>query len=358
MNDLTPTAGECISRILNILKSSRARALQSVNSVMVSTYWEIGREIVEEEQRGKERAKYGARLIQHLSQRLTEEYGKGYSQRTLREMRQFYLTYKDRKPPIWRTPCAKLENDQSKQLDAELSWSHYRLLMRIKKEDIRHFYEMECVNSGWAVAELERQISSLLFKRLAKSKDKKGLMNLVKKGHEVQSPEDLVKDPYVLEFTGLPEAAKWHESDLEQALIDRLQNFILELGKDLFFVARQKRITIDGDHFYIDLVFYHRILRCFLLIDLKVGRLTPQDIGQMQLYTGYYENEEMGEDENAPVGLILCTGKNESAVRYTLSQTVSKIFASRYQLHLPTEEELAEELKREQEYIRYIQNKE
>ncbi len=358
MNDLTPTAGECISRILNILKSSRARALQSVNSVMVSTYWEIGREIVEEEQRGKERAKYGARLIQHLSQRLTEEFGKGHGERKLRDIRQFYLTYKDRTPPIWHKPCAKSKDDQKEQLLMNLSWSHYRLLMRVKRDDIRHFYEVECANSGWSVPELDRQINSLLFERLAKSKDKEGLMALVKKGHEVQRPEDLVKDPYVLEFTGLPEAAKWHESDLEQALIDRLQKFILELGKDLFFVARQKRITIDGDHFYIDLVFYHRLLRCFLLIDLKVGRLTQQDIGQMLLYTGYYENEEMGEGENPPVGLILCTGKNESAVRYTLSQTVSKIFASRYQLHLPTEEELAEELKREQEYIRYIQNKE
>jgi predicted nuclease of restriction endonuclease-like (RecB) superfamily len=187
----------------------------------------------------------------------------------------------------------------------------------------------------------------MLFERLARSRDKEQVLALARDGHEVLAPSDLVKDPYILEFVGLPEASHWLESDLEQALIDRLQQFLLELGRDLFFVARQKRITLDGDHFYIDLVFYHRELRCFLLVDLKVGRLTQQDIGQMLLYTGYYEAEERREGENPPIGLILCADKNEAVVRYTLSQSANHVFASRYQLHLPTEKELAEELQQE-----------
>lgn len=357
MNDLTPSTKECISRVLEILKSSRANALNSVNTIMVSAYWETGREIVEEEQRGKERAKYGAKLIHDLSKRLTKEFGKGYSERTLREIRQFYLTYKDRHPSIWRSPSAELDKNNKNQGVVELSWTHYKKLMRIKRDDVRNFYEIECINSGWSVTELERQISSLLFERLAKSRNKKEVMALAQKGHEIHRPEDLLKDPYVLEFTGLPEAGEWYESDLEQSLIDRLQKFILELGKDLFFVARQKRITVDGDHYYIDLVFYHRVLRCFLLIDLKIGKLTQQDIGQMLMYTGYYELEETTEDENPPVGLILCTDKKEAMVRYTLNNSTSKIFASRYQLHLPTEEELAEGLKKEKEYIEHLQDK-
>jgi predicted nuclease of restriction endonuclease-like (RecB) superfamily len=223
--------------------------------------------------------------------------------------------------------------------------------MRIADTVKRNFYEVECSRARWSVRELERQISSLLFERLAKSRDKKGLMALANKGNEVFRPEELIKDPYVLEFTGLPEATIWQESDLEQALIDRLRDFLLELGKDLFFVARQKRITIDGDHFYIDLVFYHRILRCFLLIDLKVGKLTQADIGQMLLYTGYFETEEQFADENPPIGLILCTDKNDAVVRYTLGHSAKKIFASRYQLHLPSEDELARELVREREDI-------
>jgi predicted nuclease of restriction endonuclease-like (RecB) superfamily len=236
-------------------------------------------------------------------------------------------------------------------LRLDLSWSHYRVLMRVDKPQARRFYEAECSKARWSVRELERQIASLLYERLALSRDKEGLLALAEQGHEVRKPEDLVKDPYVLEFTGLPEAARWQESDLETTLIERLQQFLLELGRDLYFVARQKRITIDGDHFYVDLVFYHRTLRCFLLIDLKIGKLTQQDIGQMLLYTGYYEAEEMRADENPPVGLILCTDKNDAVVRYTLSQSARQIFASRYQLHLPTEEELVRELQQERALI-------
>jgi len=369
MTELVQSIAICVTRIQDILTEARTTALKSVNSAMVAAYWYIGKEIVEEEQRGKERAEYGTQLLHHLSIKLTAECGKGFSERNLRFIRQFYLTYHDRQPiqhtvrtslspekeetEIRNTACSERK---PKALFAQLSWSHYRILMRVSNPEARSFYEMECINAGWSVRELERQISSLLFERLARSRNKEEVLALAQKGHDVQKPADLVKDPYVLEFVGLPEASRWLESDLENALIERLQQFLLELGRDLFFVARQKRITIDGDHFYIDLVFYHRTLRCFLLIDLKLGRLTQQDIGQMLLYTGYFEAEEKNKDENPPIGLILCTDKNDAMVRYTLSKTASQVFASRYQLDLPTEKELVEELKREREQLEQQRN--
>jgi predicted nuclease of restriction endonuclease-like (RecB) superfamily len=228
---------------------------------------------------------------------------------------------------------------------SELSWTHYRLLSRVTNEQARNFYFQEAVKSRWSTRELERQMASLLFERLAKSREKESV--LAAQGAEVFHPTDLIRDPYVLEFTGLPERGGWLESDLEQALMDKLQTFLLELGRDFFFVARQKRITVDGEHFYIDLVFYHRTLRCFVLIDLKVGKLTHQDIGQMLMYTGYYEENELKESENPPVGLILCTDKNEAVVRYTMRKVDQQVFAARYQVYLPSEEELREELIRE-----------
>jgi len=343
---------------------------------MLAAYWEIGREIVEEEQRDQDRAKYGAQLLVHLSERLTVELGKGFSVGNLRLIRQFYQVYRDRLPPVAgavaplvgpapgrgtasalpRTvdpaPIRDVDRRESDSpsgppLSERLSWTHYRVLMRVDRPEARSFYEVECARAGWTVPELQRQIASLLFERLARSRDRDGVLALAREGHEVQRAADLVKDPYILEFVGLPEATRWLESDLEQALTDRLQQFLLELGRDLFFVGRQQRITIDGDHFYIDLVFYHRVLRCFLLIDLKVGRLTQQDIGQMLLYTGWFEAEETRPDENPPIGLILCTDKNEAVVRYTLGQKANQVYAARYQLHLPSEEQLAEELVRE-----------
>lgn len=334
----TPSAAECLQRVRTILQSSRHHALQTVNAAMVEAYWQIGREIVEEEQRGQDRAIYGAHLINELSAALTQEYGKGFIPRNLRYMREFYRAF-----PNWNAVRSK-----SQEL---LSWTHYRLLARVEKPEARAFYAVECAKSHWSTRELERQIASLLYERLTLSTDKDGLLALTKTGHEPCRPEDLIKDPYVLEFTGLPQFPQMTESSLEQALMDRLQAFLLELGRDIFFVARQKRITLDGDHFYVDLVFYHRRLRCFLLIDLKVGKLTQQDIGQMLLYTGYYEAEEMQEGENAPIGLILCTDKNEAVVRYTLSKTDQAVFASRYQLYLPTEEELRAELRRERDAL-------
>ena len=320
---------------------------------MVQAYWQIGREIVEEEQRGKDRADYGTRLVRELAADLTREYGKGYNARSLWYMKDVYQAFPNLGPRIVNAARSQSNPSQSNSLhtDALLSWTHYRLLSRVAKPEAREFYAAECAKARWSTRELERQISTLLYERLALSTDKDGLLALAAEGHQPYRPEDLIKDPYVLEFTGLPQSTRLTESDLEQALMDRLQTFLLELGRDFFFVARQKRLTIDGDHFYVDLVFYHRRLRCFVLIDLKVGKLTQQDIGQMLLYTGYYEAEEMQDGENPPVGLILCTDKNDAVVKYTLSQTSQPVFASRYKLYLPTEEELQSELRRERDSL-------
>lgn len=319
-------------RIQAILADARTAAWRAVNSAMVVAYWEIGRVIVEEEQRGDDRAEYGRRLMDDLSVRLQAEFGKGFDRSNLWHMRSFYLTY-----PI---------------LDAlrrELSWTHYRTLLKIENPDSRSFYENEAVNAKWSTRELDRQVNSLLFERLALSRDKAAVMKLAQKGHEIARPTDLVKDPYVLEFTGLSPSPALREIDVEQALIDKLQQFLLELGKGFAFMARQQRITLGGKHFYIDLVFFNRLTRCFVLIDLKVGELTHEDLGQMQMYVNYYQREVTAADENPPVGIVLCADKNEAVVRYTLPDGNTQIFASRYKLHLPSEAELAAELRRERE---------
>ena len=321
-------------RIRAILTEARARALRAINTAMVAAYWEIGRVIVEEEQQGQRRAEYGKGLLIELSQRLIADFGKGFDRSNLWHMRSFYLSY-----PI---------------LDAvrrELSWTHYRLLLRVDKPEARAFYEAEAVNARWSTRELERQIHSLLFERLALSRDREGVLALAEKGHEIEQPSDLIKDPYVLEFTGLPQGERFLESDLEQALIDKLREFLLELGKGFAFMARQQRITLDGQHYWVDLVFYNRLTRSFVLIDLKVGALTHQDLGQMQMYVNYYQREIAASDENPPIGIVLCTDKNEAVVRYTLAEDNQQIFASRYKLYLPSESELAAELQRERQTI-------
>jgi predicted nuclease of restriction endonuclease-like (RecB) superfamily len=237
---------------------------------------------------------------------------------------------------------------QPGRLHPNLSWTHYRTLLRVDKAEARAFYEIEAIDNNWSARELERQIDSLLYERLALSKDKKGLMRLARKGQEIQQPADVFKDPVVIEFLGLPESPRLVESELEAALLDNLQAFLLELGKGFAFVARQQRLTLDGDHFYIDLVFYHTILKCFVLIDLKTGKLTHQDLGQLQLYVNFYDRERCTEGDNPTLGLILCTDKNDAVVKYTLGPEQSrKIFASRYKLYLPSEEELREEIRRE-----------
>ncbi len=337
MNDLTTNTSnldQIFQRIKAVLTQARAQAWQAVNTAMVTSYWEIGRIIVEEEQGGETRADYGKRLIKGLSQRLSAEYGKGFDHSNLWNMRGFYIAY----PKI-------------DAVRRELTWTHYRLLLRVEKPEARAFYEVEAVKARWSTRELERQINSLLFERLALSRDKDGVMDLATKGHEVQKPEDLVKDPYVLEFVGIRQEERFLEADLERALIEKLQHFLLELGRGFAFMARQQRIVLDGRNFYIDMVFYNRLARCFVLIDLKIGELTHQDLGQMQMYVNYYQREMMAEGENPPIGIVLCADKSEAVVRYTLPEGNNQIFASRYKLYLPTEEELAAELVRERQAI-------
>jgi predicted nuclease of restriction endonuclease-like (RecB) superfamily len=318
------------SRIRKIIEEARGNIVRVVNAAMVEAYWQIGKEIVQEEQRGKARAGYGEAVLKKLSLRLTTDFGKGFDESNLRNIRYFYLSYPKRDA-----------------LRHELSWTQYRILMRVEKPEARSFYEIECIKNNWSARELERQKGSLLFERLALSKDKKGLLRLARKGQELTSYKDMIKDPYVLEFTGLSARPELYESTLEQALIDDLSRFLLELGKGFTFVARQKRISLDGDHFYIDLVFYNTMLKCYVIIDLKIGKLVHQDIGQMQMYVNYYDREVRRPDDTPTVGLILCGDKKDAVVRYTLPKDNKQIFASRYKLYLPTVEELAQELKRE-----------
>ncbi len=317
-----------------ILEKARSTAYRAVNFAMVHAYWEVGRIIVEEEQKGEERAEYGKGLIKELSIRLTKDYGRGFDESNLRNMRLFYQTFPN---------CDALRH--------ELSWTHYRLLFRIENGEARNFYMLESVKNNWSTRELERQINSLLYERLALSKDSEKVLELSTKGQVIQEPKDVIKDPYVLEFLDLKESRNFLEKDLEHALIDKLQAFLLELGKGFSFVARQRRITVDGDHYYIDLVFYNYILKCFVLIDLKVGKLTHQDIGQMDFYARYFEKEEKLDGDNPTIGLILCSDKNETMVRYTLLEDSKQIFASKYKLYLPTEEELKKELERERKML-------
>jgi predicted nuclease of restriction endonuclease-like (RecB) superfamily len=305
---------------------------------MVETYFEIGKLIVEEEQNGKERAEYGKQILKELSNKLTKEFGKGFSEDNLGNMRKFYLTYQLQ---ISETLSRKSDITAIQpQNSFKLSWSHYLKLMRIEDEDERKFYEIECAKNNWSLRELQRQYDSALYTRLALSRNKEGVLKLSEQGLVFEKPQDAIKDPYVLEFIGLPEKSEYSESDLEQKLIDKLENFLLELGTGFTFVARQKRITFDEKNFRIDLVFYNRILKSFVLIDLKIGELKHQDIGQMQMYVNYYDREIRLSDENRTIGLILCQDKSEAIVQYTLPENNEQIFASKYQTILPSKERL------------------
>ena len=309
--------------IRTIIIGSQQNIVRSINSEMVSTYFNIGKLIVESEQRGQARAGYGERTMTLLSQKLVEEFGKGFSTRNLRNMRGFYLKFR-----IWQT------------LSAELSWSHYSLLMRLDDDKAISFYMKEAASERWSVRELERQIDSMLYERLALSRDKKGVLQLAKRGQVIDSPASMVKNPYVLEFLNFPQRHQFTEKELETALVDNLQEFLLELGKGFMFVARQKHICLDGEHFYIDLVFYNKLLRCYVLIDLKIGKLTHQDLGQMQMYVNIFDREIKEKAESPTVGIILCRDKKETIARYTLPKDNKQIFASKYQLYLPSEKEL------------------
>jgi predicted nuclease of restriction endonuclease-like (RecB) superfamily len=325
---------KCVKEIQQILETARSNAYRAVNFAMVKAYWEIGRIIVEEEQKGEKRAEYGIALINELSKKLTEEYGKGFTKTNLKYMRTFYQKFK-----------------KGHALRAELSWTHYRLFLRIEEENARQFYLNETINSNWSTRELDRQINSLLYERLALSKDKKGVLELAEKGQIIKNPEDLIKDPYVLEFLNLKENSKFQEKDVESLLIDNLKQFILELGKGFSFVSRQKRISIDNEHYYVDLVFYNYYLKCFVLIDLKIGKLTHKDIGQMDFYVRYFEKEIKSNDDNPTIGLILCSDKSKTMIKYTLLDESKQLFASKYKLYLPTEKELREEIEKRKEQI-------
>ncbi|MDP1527126.1 MAG: PDDEXK nuclease domain-containing protein [Rhodocyclaceae bacterium] len=368
------TTPPLFGRVREILEAARSNIARTVNTTQVIANWLIGREIVEEEQRGKKRADYGQQLVLQLSAELTTAYGKGWSAQNLFYMKQFYLAYPGLLPEDGIVHAAGGQSSLTSIVHAvrgqssaiaqtataclpgclhpHLSWTHYRTLLRVSRSEARNFYEIETVRNAWTARELERQINSLLFDRLAKSRDKAGLLRLASHGQEVAQPIDVLKDPVVLEFLDLPESPRLVESKLEQALIGNLQTFLMELGKGFAFVSRQERITLDGDHFYIDLVFYHTVLKCFVLIDLKVGKLTHADLGQIQFYVNYYDRERRTEGDNPTIGLILCPDKNDAVVKYTLGEQQERnIFTSRYQLYLPTVEELEDELRRELRFL-------
>lgn len=346
-----------VSAIERLIEQGRQRAAGAVNTILVETYWQIGRYLVEFEQKGKARAEYGEELLKRLGKDLTAKYGRGFSWRNLFNMRKFYLTYPQRKLQTVSAISQKKQKgpivsgllpiSQTPSATFSLSWSHYILLIGLDEEAKRSFYEIEAIKNSWSVRELERQINSLLYERLALSKDKPKVLALAKKGQVVTTPEDAIKDPYVLEFLGLKEQTVYTETKLEQALINHLQEFLLEMGKGFCFVARQKRITINNEHFYIDLVLYNRFLKCLVLIDLKLGRFSHADAGQMNFYLNYVKANEKLKDENDPIGLILCSDKDATFAEYVLGGLSNKIFASKYRLSLPKEEELIQEIEAE-----------
>ncbi len=343
-NDQHLTASDGLAPLLGTLRQlisdARSRALRAVDVIQVQTYWQVGRHIVEFEQEGAARAAYGKRLLPLLAERLTQEFGKGFDERNLRHMRAFFQAF-----PIWDA------------VRSELSWTHYRLLTRVDKAEARHWYMTEAAIQNWSTRALERQIGTLFYERLLLSQDKAAVA--AEAGHKLaglakleQSPRAFVRDPVMLEFLGLPGSGALLEAGLEQGLMDKLQAFLLELGKGFAFVARQQRISTESKDFYIDLVFYNYLLKCFVLIDLKTTELTHQDIGQMDMYVRMYDDLKRGEGDNPTVGILLCESKDQSVVRYSVLNGSEQLFASRYKLVLPSEEELRAELTREAEMIR------
>jgi predicted nuclease of restriction endonuclease-like (RecB) superfamily len=344
-----------VREIRELVQSARKAASQNINTLQVATNFEIGRRIIEYEQQGSKRAEYGKRILIELSHRLTEELGRGFSATNLEYMRRFYLDYYETVPQIPQTVSGKLPAKPKKEtpivqaLPAQfaktftISWSHYIFLMNIDNRDERRFYEIESGQNQWSLSELKRQFNSGIYERLALSRDKEGVKDLAKKGNIIKKPEDVLRNPVVLEFLGLDEKAHYSECDLESAIIDKLEKFLLELGKGFLFESRQKRFTLESDNFYVDLVFYNRILRCYVLIDLKIGKLSHENLGQMQMYVNYYNREVKLESENPTIGMILCKTKNDALVRLTLPDNAN-IYASQYQLYLPSKEELKRKL--------------
>jgi predicted nuclease of restriction endonuclease-like (RecB) superfamily len=333
--DIIELRSEFVSDIKNIIVSSRNAAIRSVDFERVRMYWQIGERIFVEEQKGKDRAEYGSQMLKELAKKVEVEFGSGFSYRQLAFCRQFYRTY-----PIVNA------------VRSQFNWSQYRLLIQIDSEDKREYYEYETLNNNWTGRELERQINSGLYERLLLSNDKKSVLEVARKERIPQSPEEIIKDPMVLEFLGLKQDAAYYEKDLENALITHLQSFLLELGNGFSFVARQKRILLEDDEFFADLVFYNRLLRCFVIIELKTHKITHEDIGQLQMYVNYYDRNEKLPEESSTIGILLCADKNNTLVKYTLPENNSTIAASKYQLYLPSEKQLVEELKREFDFIK------
>ena len=316
-----------IQDVRKIIETARSNAVRSIDFCRVQMYWQLGKRIVEEEQKGKEKADYGTYLIKNLSQKLETEYGSGFKIRQLERARQLYLEY-----PI------------ASALRSQLNWFQYRLLIQINDKDKREYYELEAVNNSWTGRELERQINSMLYERLLISNDKKSLLKVARKERIPEKPEEIIKDPMVLEFLGLERKANYYEKDLESAIISHIADFLLELGKGFSFVARQKRILLEDDEYFVDLVFYNRLLRCFVIIETKTDKLTHQDLGQLQMYVNYYDRCEKLPEENPTIGILLCSEKNDTVVKMTLPKDNKTILASEYKLYLPSEEQLSKQI--------------
>lgn len=319
--------GDFVKEVKNIIDAARANAVRSVDFYRVQMYWAIGKRIFEKEQQGKERAEYGKYLIRNLAKEIEPEYGSGFSERQLKFCRQFYKLY-----PIGNA------------LRSQLNWSQYRMLIQIPDADKREYYELEAVNEGWTGRQLERQINSMLYERLLLSNNKEAVLAVARKERIPESPQEIIKDPMVLEFLGLEKKASYYEKDLESAIISHLADFLLEMGKGFSFVARQKRLLVEDDEFFVDLVFYNRLLRSFVILEIKDHKLTHQDLGQLQMYVNYYDRYEKMPEENPTIGILLCTAKNDTAVKLALPENNKTILASEYQLYLPTKEQLLKEI--------------
>ena len=342
---LSPEFDQVCQTAISYIEQARHSVLKSVNHEQVLAYWKVGQLIVENEQKGQSRAEYGKTLIKALSTRLNKKFKRGFSISNLKYMRQFYLAYKDR---IGQTVSGQLKSE----FNPNLSWSHYLVLMKETRQDARSFYEIEATKNHWSIRQLSRQIHSSLYERLAASRDEQGLIDLANKGQVITTTEHALKDPVILDFLGYKEHHSYTEYDLESAIINHLQDFLLEMGRGFAFMGRQKRISIDGKHYYPDLIFFHAILRCYIIVDLKVTELDHADVGQMLLYVNYYDREIKLPDDSPTIGLLLCKDKNDAVVKYMTPENDKQIFARKYQLHLPTIEELKKEVAREYEEVR------
>ncbi|MFP5043117.1 PDDEXK nuclease domain-containing protein [Parasediminibacterium sp. JCM 36343] len=356
-----PNKNTLFQSVKSLIQAAQQQIIRNINTTMLLTYFEIGRMIVEDEQDGKERADYAIGTITQLSTELTNEFGKGYSPDNLERFRKFYLLYQNR---ISASVMRKFEGAEEKNISAtpmrkstiiqsmigqspfpfSLSWTHYIQLMKIPDENERSFYEIEATQNNWSVRELQRQFNSAIYERLALSRDKEGVKELAKKGQIIESPTDALKSHYVLEFLNLKEDNRYTENELETAIINKLEHFMLELGKGFLFEGRQRRFTFEGDSFFVDLVFYNRLLKCFVLFDLKLGKLTHQDIGQMQMYVNYYDRVVKTKDENSTIGIILCKQENKTVIEFTLPENNKTIFAKEYKEVLPSKAELRKQL--------------